>query len=205
MLVGLVEALDDVFEDGLHARPPLVPQPSCDAHHRVGGAVAVGEDAGVEQVDADRAGLVGEVDEAHPVDKGPGDVFEETADEVGVGVDDDDGVGVPPLGLLAHLVGNDVVHEGGLAHAGAGDVEVVTAEQVVREVDRRWLSRRGVSDERSTPHASRRGKEHPRAGALDLRRLVSGAGRMPEGGGLADADDAALPEEDRHLQVRATC
>ena len=60
--VGLVEALDGLFEDGLHPRPPLVPQALADAHDGIGGAVAVGEDAGVQQVDSGRATLVGQVD-----------------------------------------------------------------------------------------------------------------------------------------------
>ena len=37
---------------------PLLPQAFCHPDHRVGGAVAVGEDAGVQQVDAGGAGLV---------------------------------------------------------------------------------------------------------------------------------------------------
>ena len=67
--VGLVEGLDDVFEDGLHARPPLIPEAVCDADDGVGGAVAVGEDARVEEVDAGRAVGVGEVDEADGLDE----------------------------------------------------------------------------------------------------------------------------------------
>ena len=140
-LVGLVEGLDSLLQDGLHPRPPLVPQALGDAHDGIGGAVPVGEDAGVQEVDAGRSPLVGQVDEPHLLDEGVGDVLEQPAHQVGVGVHDDDGVSVPALGLLPHLVGDDVVHEGGLAHAGAGDVEVVASEQVVGEVDLPWASR----------------------------------------------------------------
>ena len=69
VLVGLVEGLDRLFEDGLHPGSPLLPQPLCHAHHRVGGAVAVGKDAGVQQVDAGGAGLVGQVYELHFVNQ----------------------------------------------------------------------------------------------------------------------------------------
>ena len=112
LLVGLVEGLYRLFEDGLHPRPPLLPQALRHAHHRVGGAVTVGEDAGVQQVDAGGAGLVGEVDEAHPAREGVGYVFEDAGHQVGVGVDDHDGVSVPARRLLLHLVRDDVVHQG---------------------------------------------------------------------------------------------
>ena len=95
VLVGLVEGLDGLFEDGLHPRPPLLPQALCHADHRVGGAVAVCEDAGVEEVDAGGAGGVRQVYDAHPVREGVGDVFEDAVNEVGVGVYDDDGVRGP--------------------------------------------------------------------------------------------------------------
>ena len=55
--VGLVQGLDGVLRDGLHPWSPLLPQAPGDAYHRVGGAVAVGEDAGVQQVDSGGAGL----------------------------------------------------------------------------------------------------------------------------------------------------
>ena len=42
--VVLVEALDGVFQDGLHPGPSLVPQSLRHPHHRVGGAVPVGKD-----------------------------------------------------------------------------------------------------------------------------------------------------------------
>ena len=157
VLVGLVEGLYGLFEDRLHPRPPLVPQALRHAHYRVGGAVAVGEDAGVEQVDAGSAPVVRQVDETHPAGYLFGDVLQQSSHEVCVGIDDDDGVSVPALGLLTHLVRHQVVHESGLAHAGAGDVEVVAVEQVVGEPDGPGLARRGVSHQSSFLHASRRG------------------------------------------------
>ena len=59
-----MQCLDDLFEDRLHPRAPLVPQPFRDAHDGVGRAVTVGENPGVEQVDAGRAVRVRKVD--HP-------------------------------------------------------------------------------------------------------------------------------------------
>ena len=80
-------------------------RPLATLHHRVGGAVPVGEDAGVQQVDAGGAGLVGQVYQAHPVNQGVGDLLQQAGHQVGVGVYDDDGVVVAALGLLPHLVG----------------------------------------------------------------------------------------------------
>ena len=100
VLVGLVEGLDGLFEDRLHPWPPLVPEAPCDAHHRVCCAIPVGEDAGVEQVDARRAPLIGEVDQPHPVGYLLRDLLQESAHQVGVGVDHDDGVSVPARCLL---------------------------------------------------------------------------------------------------------
>ena len=195
LLVGLVEGLDGLFEDGLHPRPPLLPEPFCHPDHRVGGAVPVGEDAGVQQVDAGGAGLVRQVDELHAVDEGLGDVFEDACDQVGVGVYDDDGVGVPARRLLLQLVRDEVVHEGGLAHAGAGDVEVVAAQQVFGEADLPLRSRGRVSHQRAAPDALRRWAERPRAGPLHQGRLVARARRVPEAGDLADSQDAAPAEQ----------
>ena len=174
-----MKRLDRLFEDGLHPRPPLLPQALGHAHNRVGGAVAVGEDAGVEQVDAGGAGLVGQVDEAHPAGEGLGDVFEDSGHEVGVGIDDDDGVAVPARRLLRHLVRDDVVHERGLAHAGAGDVEVVTAEQVFGEADLPPRPCGGVAHESAAPGPLRRWAERPCAGPLHQRRLVSRSWWVP--------------------------
>ena len=70
VLVGLVEGLHGLFEDGLHPRTPLLPEAPRHPHHRVGGAVAVGEDAGVQEVDAGGSGLVGQVYEPHAVRRG---------------------------------------------------------------------------------------------------------------------------------------
>ena len=195
LLVGLVEGLDGLLQDGLHPRPPLLPEALRHAHHRVGGAVPVGEDAGVQQVDAGGAGLVRQVDEAHPVDERLRDVFEDAGHQVGVGVYDHDGVRVPALGLLPHLVRDKMVHEGGLAHAGAGDIEVVTPEQVFGEADLPLRSRGGVSHQRAAPDPLGRGAERPCAGPLHQGRLVTGARRVPQTGGLADAQHAAPAEQ----------
>ena len=56
-LVGFVEGLDGLLQDGLHPGTPLLPQATRHAHHRVGGAVAVGEHPRVEEVDAGSAPL----------------------------------------------------------------------------------------------------------------------------------------------------
>ena len=60
VLVGFVQGLDRLLQDGLHPGSPLLPQTPGDAHHGVGGAVPVGEDAGVQQVDTPRSGHSGE-------------------------------------------------------------------------------------------------------------------------------------------------
>ena len=52
LLVGFVEGLDGLLKDGLHPGTPLLPQAPRHAHHRVCGAVAVGEHPRVEEVDA---------------------------------------------------------------------------------------------------------------------------------------------------------
>ena len=111
VLVGLVEGLDRLFQDGLHPGSPLLPQAPGHPHHRVGGAVAVGEDAGVQQVDARRPLLVGQVYQSYFVHQGLGDLPEQAAHQVGVGVDYHDGVRVPSCRLLPHLVDGDVVHQ----------------------------------------------------------------------------------------------
>ena len=148
-----------------------------------------------QQVDAGGSPLVGEVDETHPVCEGWGDVVKQPLHQVGVGVYHHDGVRVPSLGLLLELVGDDVVHEGGLAHAGAGHVEVVTPKQVRGEVDVPWLARGGVSHWSAVADPSRRGEEHPGAGAFHQRRLVPGSRRVPEGRHLPYPQDAAAAEE----------
>ena len=122
-------------------------------------------------------------------------MFEDACDQVGVGVYDDDGVRVPARRLLLQLVRDEVVHEGGLAHPGAGDVEVVTPQQVVGESDLPLRSCGGVSHQGPSPDALGRGAERPRAGPLHQGRLVARARRVPEAGDLADAQDAAPPEQ----------
>ena len=62
---------------GLHPRPPLLPHPVGHPHHRVGGAVPVGEHLRVQQIDARRTFVVAQVDEPHPVDDALGDVLQE--------------------------------------------------------------------------------------------------------------------------------
>ena len=157
-LVGFVEGLDGLLQDGLHPGTPLLPQAPRHAHHRVCGAVAVGEHPRVEEVDAGSSPLVGQVYEPHPVGEGLGDVLKQAVHQVGVGVHHHDGVSVPALGLLPHLVDDYVVHEGGLAHAGAGHVEVVTPEQVVGEVDVPAFPGGGLPHVRSAPDSPRRGE-----------------------------------------------
>ena len=107
VLVGLVEGLDRLFQDGLHPRPPLLPQAPGHAHHGVGGAVPVGEDAGVQQVDARRPLLVGQVYQPDLVYQGLRHLTEQPGHQVGMGIDDDDGVAVPSCRLLPHLVDGD--------------------------------------------------------------------------------------------------
>ena len=201
-LVGLVEGLDRVLQDGLHPRPPLLPQPLGDAHHRVVGAVPVGEDAGVQQVDAGSAGFVGQVDELHPVHQGLGHLGQDALHQVGVGVYDDDGVAVPARRLLPELVGDYVLHQGGLAHAGPGHVEVVAVEQVIGEVDLAGDAAGGVAHRGAGPDAPGRGGQRPGAGPLHQGRLVALPRRVPQGGRLPDAQDAALAEQPRSGRVQ---
>ena len=122
-------------------------------------------------------------------------MFEDAGHEVGVGVHYDDGVAVPARRLLLELVREKVVHEGGLAHARACDVEVVAAQQVVREAYLPLRPSRGIPHQRAAPDALRRGAERPCAGALHKGRLVSCSRRVPQGGHFADAQDAAPPEQ----------
>ncbi len=105
--------------------------------------------------------------------------------------------GFPAFGLFPELVGDDVVHQGGLAHAGAGHVEVVAAQQVLGETDGLADPRGSVSHQRPAAHAPGRGQQRPGAGAFQERRLIPLAGRVPQGGHLADARDAAPAEESR--------
>ena len=132
------------------------------------------------------------------------------AHQVGVGIDHDDGVPVPALGLLPHLVGDDVVHEGGLAHAGAGHVEVVPPEEVVGEVDLPGRAGGGVADVGAAPDAAGRGQHRRvggRWGAPGSRR--SAPPRRPAGGRAAfvEAGEAAAAgpgDRDRGAGPRTT-
>ena len=133
--VVLVKGLNDVLQDGLHPGAPVLPHSLRHPHHRVGGAVPVGKDPRVQQVDPRRLRIVSQVDEVDPVDDLLWDLLQQVVDQVGVGVDDYNGVVVPPRCLLPHLVQDDVLHQRGFAHAGAGHVEVVAARGVIGEVD----------------------------------------------------------------------
>ncbi len=112
-----------------------------------------------------------------------------------MGVDDDDGVSVPARSLLLELVADDVLHECGLAHAGAGDVEVVSSQQVGGEVNLPGRSGGGVADVGAAADAAGGGQQHLRPGAGHQGRLVPRSGRVPQAGRLADAHDAALAEQ----------
>ena len=147
-------------------------------HHRVGGAVPVGEYFHVHQVDPRRLRIVSQVDEVDPVDDLLWDLLQQVVDQVGVGVDDYNGVVVPPRCLLPHLVQDDVLHQRGFAHAGAGHVEVVAARGVIGEVDLAGgglppCSPRGRRRRRSWPTGTEPG---PRSGAPWV------AGPRPPGG-----------------------
>ena len=67
-----------------------------------------------------------------------------------------------PGRLLPQLVGDDVVHEGGLAHARAGHVELVAAQDVAGEADGTRPARRRLTHERALAHVPRGGKERLR-------------------------------------------
>ena len=112
-----------------------------------------------------------------------------------MGVDDDDGVAVATGRLLPQLVGDDVVHEGGLAHARAGDVEVVAAEEIAGEADGLGPARGRLAHEGALAHIPRGRQERFRSRAPDEGCLVLRTWRVPEGGRLAHADDAAAAEE----------
>ena len=129
--------------------------------HRVGGAVPVGEDAGVQQVDAGKAPLIGQVDEPHAVDEALGHLGQDAADQIGVGVHHDDGVVVVPRRLFPELVGDDVAHQGGLAHLGAGHVEVVAAQQVLGEVDLPGRAGGGLAHQGAAAGAPGGGQQRP--------------------------------------------
>ena len=91
-----------------------------------------------------------------------------------------------PAAFSLQLVADDVVHQGGLAHAGAGHVEVVAAQQVLGEVDGLAGSRRGVAHQGAALHSPGRGQQATGAGPFHQRGLVSRPRRVPEAGHLAD-------------------
>ncbi len=126
-----------------------------------------------------------------------GHLLQDAGHQVGVGVHHHDGVAVPARGLLPQLVGDDVVHQGGLAHAGAGHVEVVAAQQVLGEADLPGLPRRGVAHQGAALDALGRGQS-----ALEPERSTRGVSSPLRAGAtgqadLADAQDAAPPEQAR--------
>ena len=197
--VGLVEGLHHLLQDGLHSGPPLLPQASRDPHHRVGGAVPVGEDTSVQKVDAWGAPGVGKIDQPDPVRQGLGHVPEKPRHQVGVGIDDDDGVAVPARRLLPELVHNEVVHKGGLAHAGAGHIEVVPPEQVVGEVNGPGPAGGGIPHGSAAADILGRGHQHLRTGASNQGRLVPLSRRVPQCCGLPDSQDTTSAEKGRAL------
>ena len=170
-------------------------------HHRVGGAVPVGEYFHVHQVDPRRLRIVSPVDEVDPVDDLLWDLLQQVVDQVGVGVDDYNGVVVPPRCLLPHLVQDDVLHQRGFAHAGAGHVEVVAARGVIGEVDLAGAASHRV------PHVGAAG-----GGLADGYRTRAPGGapwvagpRPPggaQGGQLPHAQDVATLEHPRHQRHR---
>ena len=114
------------------------------------------------------------------VDEGVGDVLQEAAHQVVVDPHADlVGGPVPALGLLPHLVDDDVVHQGGLAHAGAGDVEVVPGKWIFRGVPV------VVSPTWGPPRTLR---------AVGSSVLAPDSRRVPQAGRLADCHHAALAE-----------
>ena len=193
--IRLVQALYGLLEDRLHPGTPLLPQTPAHPHDGVGGAVAVGEDAGVQQVDAGSAAPVGQVDEPDPVGERFRNMLQQSAHQVGVRVDHHDRVTVPARRLLAHLVGDDVVHEGGLAHAGAGHVEMMAPEQIAGEVDLPRRCGHRVPDVGSSPHPPGRRQQHLRPCAGHKGRLVTRSRRVPQGRHLTDTQDAAGAEQ----------
>ena len=154
----------------------------------------VGEQVRVQQVDSGHTLVVREVDQVDLIDDLLWDKVQEGAHQVAVGVDDYDGVVVLSLGLRFQLVGDHVLHECGLSHAGLGDVEVVLPEQVAGEVDGP-LAAAGdsLADGRSLPDAPRQGVDGACAGAFQQGHLVASPGHVPQGGHLAGVEHAATP------------
>ena len=189
--VGLVEALEDVLEDALHPGPPLLPEVFHHLEDVVSGPVPVGEQLGVQEVDAGDPLVVGKVYQVHLLHQLPGDQGQQRADQVAVGVDDHDGVGVLTLGLATHLVGEDVLHQGGLSHAGLGDVEVVLAKQVVGEEDLPVLAvAGGLADGRALPYSPGEGRQQPGPRPLHEWHLLLAHGEVPQRGYLPGVQDA---------------
>ena len=120
--------------------------------------------ASVQQVDARYPLLVGQVYEPHLVHELRGYVAEEGVHQVGVGIQDDDGVSASTRRPLPHLVDYHVVHEGGLAHAGPGYVEVVTLQQIIGKADFSSLPRSALAHQGALFGPLGGGHEGPGAG-----------------------------------------
>jgi len=163
----------------------------------VGGPVAVGEHACVEQVDSNRATLVGQVDQADLGDQLLGHLLEDVCDQVGVRIDHDHGVPVATGSLLLELVLDQVAHQGRLAHPRAGHVGVVVAHQVGRKVDRPRESADRLADVRALPELLVRRGQRLGPGTSNLVCLVVRAGRMPERGQFAHAEHRGRAEPAR--------
>ena len=142
-------------------------------------------------------GFVGQVDEVHLVGDLLGDLFQQVVDQVGVGIDYYDGVLVPARRLLPHLVDHHVQHQRGLAHAGAGQVEVMMARGVIGEVHRAGSPAHGVTHVGAAGDALGRGIQDPRPGAGHRGQLVCGPQGVPQGGQLPHSQHVASPEQAR--------
>ena len=143
----------------------------------------------------------GQVDQLYPVGQGLGHLGQQARHQVGVGINDHDGVGVSPGRLLPQLVADYVVHQGGLAHAGAGHVEVVAAQQVFGEANLPVLARRGLAHQGAAAYVPGRREQDAGPGTFHQGRLVPLAGRVPQGGGFPHPQDAAFAEQSRAYRV----
>ena len=74
---------------------------------------------------------------------------------------------------------------------------MVAAQQVLGKADGLARSRSGVAHQGAGADAAGRGQQRPGAGAFHQGRLVPLSRRVPQGGDLADAQDAAFPEQTR--------
>ena len=118
-----------------------------------------------------------------PVLESRGDQLEQSFDEVGVRVDNDYGVVVLTLELPSHLVGDDMLNQGGFAHAGPRCVEGMSSQTVIAQKDGLGVHAVGVPDV-----GAFLGGEHGREALADVadNRMGRGVrvGRMPQCGHL---------------------